>query len=141
MFSSLVLSQWVPDEVRSLPEGEIAVPVDPALSANRSVSLLRLEGGCAVLSVSPARASELELIGEERVNVADLSARIERSGISFNDPDHLFYLTLGDQAVLQNESFGAETRQLTAADAALFEDFTSEAPEDDLDEAFVELDH
>ena len=94
-----------------------------------------------MLSVSPARARELELFGQDCVDAADLSARIERSGISLNDPDHLFYLTLDDQAVLRRESSGAETRQLTAADAALFEDFTSEAPEDDLDEAFVELDH
>lgn len=141
MFSSVVLSQWVPDEARSLSAGEVTVSVDPALSANRSVSLLRLEDGSAVLSVSPERASELELVGEERVDPADLSARMERSGISFNDPDHLFYLTPEDQAVLRRESFGAEMRQLTAADATIFEDFTGEAPEDDLDEAFVELDH
>lgn len=141
MFSSVVLSQWVPDEVRSLPAGEVAVSVDPALSANRSVSLLRREDGSAVLSVSLERASELELVGEERVDPADLSARMERVGISFNDPDHLFYLALEDQAVLLSESFGAGTRQLTAADASVFEDFASDTPEEDLDEAFVELDH
>lgn len=94
-----------------------------------------------MLFVSPERASELELIGKERVDAVDLSARMERSGIAFNDPDHLFYLPLGDQAVLRRERFSAETRPLTTADAAAFEDFTREAPEDDLDEAFVELDH
>lgn len=141
MFSSLVLSQWVPDEVGRLRADEVAVTVDPALSGKRSVLLLRREDGSAVLSVSPERAGELELVGKKRVELADLSARMERSGISFNDPDHLFYLTRGDQAVLHRESFDAETHQLTAADAAVFEDFASEAPEDDLNEAFVELDH
>lgn len=141
MFSPFVLSQWVPDEARSSPRGGVAVSVDAALPVRRLVSLLHLEDGTSVLSLSPERAREFELTGEGRVDAADLSARIERSGISFNDPDHLFYLTLGDQAALRDESFGAETRQLTAADAVLFEDFTGEAPEDDLDEAFVELDH
>ncbi|WP_337000769.1 MULTISPECIES: GNAT family N-acetyltransferase [unclassified Microbacterium] len=141
MFSPLVLSQWVPDDVREVPAGEVVVSVDPSLPASRSVSLLRREDGSAVLSVTPERARELDLIGAERVDEAALSARIERTGIAFNDPDHLFYLTLGDQAALRGESFGVETRQLTAADAASFEDFTREAPEDDIDEAFVELDH
>lgn len=141
MFSSLVLSQWVPDDVRRTPVGEIAVSVDPALPANRSVSLLRLDNGRAVLSVSPERASGLELVGEERVDAADLARRMERSGISFNDPDHLFYLTLEDQAVLHSESPGPDTRQLSASDAAMFDALTNQAPEDDLDEAFVELDH
>lgn len=117
------------------------VSVDPALSVNRSVSLVRVEDGAVVLSLSPARASELALTDGERVDGEDVVARLEVAGIALNDPDRLFYLTLRDQAALRDEVGGAETRRLTAADTASFEEFAGAAPEDDLDEAFVEIDH
>lgn len=141
MFSSLVLSQWIPESVGQSPAGGVVVSVDASLSDSRSVSLLRAEDGTGVLSLSPARASELAFIDGERVDPEEVAARITRAGISLNDPDHLFYLTLRAQAALADETPGAETRQLGAADGASFEELTASAPEDDLDEAFVELDH
>jgi GNAT superfamily N-acetyltransferase len=141
VFSALVLSHWIPESVGSSPESGAGVSVDPALPANRSVSLLRVDNGAVVLSLAPARASALGFTDGERVDGEEVVARIKGSGISLNDPDHLFYLTLPDQVALRDEALGADTRQLTSADAALFEEFTGEAPVDDLDEAFVELDH
>ena len=131
----------MPDPASGSPEGGVVVSVDPTLSENRSVSLLRVEGGNAVLSLSPSRASELALTDGQHVDSEEIAARLKRSGVSLNDPDHLFYLSVRDQATLRDESPGAETRQLSAADRSFFEDFTDEAPEDDLDDAFVELDH
>lgn len=141
MFSPLVLSHWIPDSADGSPESGAVVSIDPSLSANRSVSLLRLENGGAVLTLSPARADELDLTAGDRVDEADLAARITGSGIAFHDPDHLFYLPVTEQALLRGQGQDAVTRQLTSADAAVFEEFTRQAPEDDLDEAFVELDH
>lgn len=140
MFSSLVSSQRVPAALEPCPEGEVLVAVDPALSGTRSVSLLRLEGAATILSLSPARAGELELRADDRLDRADLNARLDRAGVVLAEPDHLFHLPLTEQATLREERWEA-TRQLTDADAAAFAEFTAQAPEDDLDEAFVELDH
>ncbi len=117
------------------------VSVDSTLAANRSVSLLRVAAGAGLLSLSPARASELGFTDGERVADAEVTARIKGSGICLHDPDHLFYLTLREREALRDEVRSSATRQLTAADASRFTEFTGEAPEDDLDAAFVELDH
>ncbi len=141
MFSSLVLSQSIRLVDDAPASGEAIVVVDPSLAENRSVSLLRVEGGPVVLSLSPARARELALSNGSRVDDAGLAARLDRAGIALTDPDHLFYLTLDAQDAIRDEVSGGGTRQLKADDAAAFEEFTAAAPDDDLDEAFVELDH
>ena len=74
--------------------------------------------------------------GEVRISTAELSARLSESGISLNDPDHLFYLPVSEQAVLRDENHPSDTRRLTDVDAAAFAVLTASAPEDDLDEAF-----
>ena len=153
VFSPRVLSHWIPDPLRDSPADGVVVWVNPALSENRSVSLLRVDGGATVLSLSPARADALGFTDGERVELAHAVARISGSGIALNTPDNLFYLTLQEQATLseqarlseqaqlRDEAGVADTRELTAADAASFDAFTRAAPDDDLDEAFVELDH
>ncbi len=115
--------------------------VDPALSANRSVSLLRVEDGPAILALSPTRAGDLDLSDGECVDDAELAARIERAGVSLTDPDNVFYLALNEQAALRGEACGAGTRELTGDDAEAFAAFAAEAPPAELDEAYVELDH
>lgn len=141
MFSSLVSSQRIPAALTPLSEGEVLVALDPALTDLRSVSLLRVEGEATVLSLSPARAEQLELSASDRIERGELSARLDRAGMVLADPDHLFYLPLAEQTALREEPWDSATRQLTEADAAVFAEFTAQAPEDDLDEAFVELDH
>ena len=141
MFSPLVRSQWIPDSVDDSREADVVVSVDATVAANRAVSLLRVDDGPVVLSLSPAWAGELAFTEGERADSEDVAARITRSGVTLNDPDHLFYLTLEEQAVVRDETPGAQTRRLTSADAAVFAEFTGDAPEGDLDEAFVELDH
>ncbi|WP_435745071.1 GNAT family N-acetyltransferase [Microbacterium sp. PMB16] len=140
MFSPLVLAQWIPDGVAGSDDG-VVVSIDTTPRTNRSASLLRVEKGPVVLSLSPTRARELRLSDGERVDPGELSARVETAGLSFHGADHLFYLAVRAQAALRGEASRSETRQLSADDAALFEGFTAEAPEDDLDDAFVELDH
>jgi predicted GNAT family acetyltransferase len=105
------------------------------------VSLLHVAGGPTIVSLSAARAKEFALSDGECVEDADLSARIERAGVFLHDPDYLFYLALDEQAVLNGETWPAGTRQLTDRDSAVFDEFTAQAPDDELDEAFVELDH
>ncbi|MET3770048.1 GNAT superfamily N-acetyltransferase [Marisediminicola sp. UYEF4] len=61
--------------------------------------------------------------------------------ITLNDPDYVFYLPVAEQAALRDEPALGGTRQLTSEDENAFVRFAGEAPEADIDEAFVELDH
>lgn len=141
VFSSVVSGHWLPADARHCRKGAATVLVDSALSAHRSVSLLRVEGGPTILSLSPARANEFELSDGECIDRVDLSDRLERAGVTLNDPDYLFYVTLNEQVALRDEPRGGGTRELTNDDIAAFAAFVAETPDDDLDEAFVELEH
>jgi len=120
---------------------EVHVVIDPALSEGHSVSLLSVTGGPSILAITPRRANELGFSAAERVDPVRLTGAIADAGITLNDADHLFYLTVAEHAALRDEPVFAGARQLTMADEPLFAQFTADAPGDDLDEAFVELDH
>jgi RimJ/RimL family protein N-acetyltransferase len=134
VFSSAVTDHWIRDVAE---DAGFHVVVDASLAENRSVSLLRVSGGPTILAVTPARAAAIGL----PVTEDDVHTRIAAAGITLNDPDYLFYLPTHEQSALLSERVPDGTRQLTSDDRAAFERFAAEAPEDDLDEAFVELDH
>ncbi|MBB2959049.1 GNAT family N-acetyltransferase [Pseudoclavibacter helvolus] len=141
MFSSFVTDQWMPAALDAGVSDLAFVVVDPSLPENRSGARLRVEAGPVLVSLTPARARELELADGHRIDDATLGGVLDRAGVTLNSPDHLFYLTLDEQAALRGEGPRHGTRQLTEADAAAFEELVAAAPEADLDEAFVELDH
>jgi GNAT superfamily N-acetyltransferase len=140
MFSSVVTAHWIPATADRFTEHGIRVVIDSSLGENRSVSLLRVAGGEHILAVTPERAGELSLAASARVDAESLAGRIRDAGITLNDPDYLFYLSVAEQATLRDEPVGSP-RQLTSDDEEAFARFVAEAPEHDLDEAFVELDH
>ncbi|WP_295844918.1 GNAT family N-acetyltransferase [uncultured Microbacterium sp.] len=141
MFSSLVTGHWLPAQAKALSDDEGVVVVDPALPANRSVSVLRIGDGATVLSVTPDRAAQIGVADGERLSPGEAIDRISDAGIELNDPDHLFYLPVEEHANVTASEPGADTRHLTADDAEAFAALAAAAPEDDLDEAFVEIDH
>jgi len=136
MFSPIVTGFWWPRGVVARP-GQVCVIVDEALSANRSASLIRIDDGPDILSVTPTRAAQLELSDRHSVNAEELSARLNDAGITMNDPDNVFYLPDG----LEFSNDSGDTRQLTERDTAVFADLAAHTPADDWDEAYVELDH
>jgi GNAT superfamily N-acetyltransferase len=140
MFSPSVTQHWIGD-IPDDPTGTVQVVLDSSLRPNRSVSLVRVSGGPTVLAVTPQRASELSLSGTRSVDADELAASLRAAGITLHDPDYLFYLPVADQAALRTEAGHAGTRQLTMADQEAFARFVAATPEDDVAEAFVELDH
>ncbi len=143
MFSRTVLDHWFPhgEPTPGAVAGGNRIVVDPSLPPKHSIMLLKPVGGDGVLSVTPDRAAQLGLTADGRIEDADLTAAMHAAGLALNGPDHLFYFPSADQAALRSEQPAAATRQLTAGDGERFAAFTAGAPEDDLDEAFVELDH
>jgi hypothetical protein len=55
--------------------------------------------------------------------------------------DHLFYLPVEAQLAVQSERVASMTRQLQDTDADAFAVLSAEASEEDLDQAYVEIDH
>ncbi|WP_430591878.1 GNAT family N-acetyltransferase [Humidisolicoccus flavus] len=169
MFTDRVFESWmpaarVPDE-EAAPASRLRVVIDDTLPANRALMILTPDRGEGLLTVTSAIASTVGLVSDERLDPESVQTRLATAGIALNGADHLFYLPAHEQervATEQSEQAvqseqaelselserpdrrahsGRNTRQLGAEDAAAFAAFVAAAPEDDLDEAFVELDH
>lgn len=61
--------------------------------------------------------------------------------MALHGADYLFYFTDAEKHAVRGERGGAGVRRLTSDDGDVFAGFASAAPEHDLDDAFVELDH
>jgi hypothetical protein len=95
--------------------------------------------GDGILTLTSALADRLGLTGQTAVSADALARALDVTAV--DDADHLFYLPTQEQALVRSERVSPETRQLTETDADAFANFAAQSPADDLDEAFVELDH
>jgi RimJ/RimL family protein N-acetyltransferase len=84
------------------------------------------------LGLSPAR---------ETVTESDFRQALSGAGMALHGADNLFYFTESDKEALLRETAKSDVRRLTQDDAAAFTEFESSASEQDLDAAYVELDH
>lgn len=143
MFSPIVSSHWIPQgcDWDHLPAGELCVVVDEDLPANRSVMIIQKPDGAGVLTLSAGHALSTGLRTGTSVGTDEAQAALAGAGIVMNDPDHVFYLDVDARSSVLAEPAPTSTRRLTSDDAESFTRFTEQAPADDLDEAFVELDH
>lgn len=139
MFSAAVASAW-PAAIGEVGDA-FHVVVDPAQKPTRSVSLLSLADGTRTARLTPERAAELSLNAGNAIVATDLTACIEAAGLELNGADHLYFLPVAEHHAVRAESPAEGIRELTADDAELWARFVEEAPEDDLDDAYVELDH
>lgn len=135
----MVAESWALPTADEGDRARVLVRVDPARSDD--VSYLRLVDGPGVLVLSRAGAAALALVGGERLPPAEAERRLHRAGVPMHDPDRVHHLPLVAHPGIRAESPPSGVRRLTADDAGLFAAFVAEAPEDDLDDAFVELDH
>jgi len=117
------------------------VVIDPSLTANHSVSILKVVGGPSLVTVTPERAGELALSSTDSVTAEQLAVRLRDAGITLNGPDYIFYLPVTAHAAVRDEPVFDGTRQLTTGDEDAFARFIDEAPEEDVNDAFVEFHH
>lgn len=145
-FTARALEAWLAGDSGapgSSGEGapEQRVVVDPRADAARRPSILRLVTGASILAVSGNVATELGVAAGDRLDESRMRAALHDAGFRLNDPDHVFLLSEGEQRVVADEQPADGVRALGPNDTELFDRFVAGCPEDDVDEAFVELDH
>jgi GNAT superfamily N-acetyltransferase len=118
------------------------VAINPDLSDDRRVMVLETPDGRVSAALTPAVSDKLGL--ERRRQ--DLTESIFRqqlveAGVALHDADNLFYFAGVDKGALLQENHAGTVRRLTEHDGAVFAEFESSASEQDLDDAYVELDH
>ncbi len=140
-FAPAVTRQWFgdrPDQetIASSPDGAFVVVSDA--DPEFPLTLLRARDHVRVRA-SAALASELGLASSR--TDADVMAAVDRAGLALHGADHLFYFDSDGRAALEAEADADGVRILRAEDAAVFSAFTAQCSPQDLDDAYVELDH
>lgn len=141
MFSTVVTDFWLRGVSLSARPDRVHVVVDATLTESRSVSLLAVAEGPRVVAVSPARATELGVAHGDERDPDQVTSALLAAGITLNDPDDVFHFSAADADALVAESARPGVRALTRDDQRAFDRFIAAAPDDDADEAFVELDN
>jgi RimJ/RimL family protein N-acetyltransferase len=120
---------------------DLTITINPTLGPQRRVMLLRQADGMTRVALTPQVAHLLSLhAGVRPLTLERLRARLLEVGVVLYDPDRVFYYPNGMEPWLGTPCEAA-VRRLSERDAAAFVTFQSEAPEQDRENAFVELDH
>ena len=126
-------------------EAAFTVAVNADLSEDRRAMVLRAADGTVRAALTPSLAEAVGLSAQRHEpwprSEADLRRALAEAGVALHPADNLFYFSRAGLDMLLDEDPHPGVRQLSDADAALFARFQSSAPEQDLDDAYVELDH
>jgi GNAT superfamily N-acetyltransferase len=144
MFPSVVTDLWLGPHTAGASlcgSDTFVVTVDPDLPEDRRLNVLKTTDGKTYVLLTPAVAAVLGLAAGRHVDELLFQQRLAAAGITLNGADHLFYYPNSARAELLAEPDDSAVRQLTQDDAAVFAAFEAEAPPEDLDNAYVELDH
>lgn len=117
------------------------VTINPALDESSSVMLLEPVGEQVLAVLTPEMAGRAGLYEVKNLSVPVFKQQLAAAGIALHGADHLFFFSEEEKAKLLQEPVEANLRLLTEEDEAAFETFCGGITEEDLDGAFVALDH
>ncbi len=122
-------------------DGSFSLAVSPDLDDDNRVMMLHRPDTPVQAVVTMAVAGKLGFQEGEVLSETEFRHALDAAQILLNDADAVFYyLEPAKQSLLQEISVG-QVRQLTELDRVAFEAFQAAASEEDLDAAYVELDH
>lgn len=97
--------------------------------------------GQVMAVLTPTLADKLDLYQRQDLSELIFRQKLNEAGITLHGADYLFYFSEADKNVLLQEKIEGALRRLTEQDGAVFSEFQSLTSEQDLDDAYVELDH
>jgi hypothetical protein len=117
------------------------VGINPNLSEDRRVMVLETYDGRVIAVMTPALADKLAISQQKNLSELVFRRKLNEAGVILHGLEYLFYFTESNKNRLLHETLEGSLRQLTQQDDAVFSAFQSSALKQDLDEAYVELDH
>jgi GNAT superfamily N-acetyltransferase len=124
-----------------LSNDRFVVASNPDLPDDRRVMMLETADGRLNAVLTPAVASRLGLASWRDLTESIFRKHLADAGITLHGADYLFYFADADKHALLHDDLSSGARQLTEHDGAVFEEFRAAASDEDLDAAYVELDH
>lgn len=122
-------------------DGLFTVAISVDLSEDRRVMVLEMSYGRTIVVLTSALAHKLCLYHQQNLSEAHFRRKLKEANVTLHGADYLFYFSETSKNALLQESPDDVLRKLTEQDAAVFSEFQSSASEQDLDDAYVELDH
>lgn len=144
MFSPVIEEYWrrtFSDGNVLSHDGDFTLAVNADLSEDRRAMVLTTRDGPVRAVLTPSVAGALGCPREAPMSEADFRAALRDAGLELYGADYLFYYSEPEMRILLHQAPYDGVRRLTGADSALFDEFTASAPAQDLDNAYVELDH
>jgi RimJ/RimL family protein N-acetyltransferase len=144
LFSSTVTSYWQATFSSGnvvLGDNGFTVAITPDLDEEGAAMVLRTADGRGMAAVTPALSEKLALSARSSLSEPVFRQMLLEAGITLHDADYLYYFAEAEKPALLEEQSAGLVRLLTAQDAAAFAEFQSSASAEDLDAAYVELDH
>lgn len=117
------------------------VAINPDLDEDSRVMVLETADGRVMAVLTPALADKVGLYQRQDLSEATFRRKLNEARVKLHGADYLFYFSEDDKNVLLQENLEGDLRRLTEQDDADFSEFQSSASEQDLDDAYVELDH
>lgn len=117
------------------------VSINPNLSEDSRVMVLETPDVRVMAVLTPAMADKLDLYQRKDLSEQTFRQKLNEAGVTLHGADYLFNFSEADKNVLLQENLESGLRQLTEQDDTVFSEFQSFASEQDLDDAYVELDH
>ena len=115
--------------------------INPNLRVDRQVMILETYDGSVMAVLTPAFVDKLGLSQHNKLSETTFRQKLNDAGVIFHDTENIFYIKESDKALLLQVNSEGDLRQLTKEDGAVFSEFQSSASKQDLDEAYIELDH
>ncbi|MGG0669872.1 GNAT family N-acetyltransferase [Sporosarcina koreensis] len=117
------------------------VTINPDLSEDRRVMMLETSDGRVMAVLTPELADKLDLYQWQDLSEFAFRQKLIEIGVTLHGADYLFYFSRAEKNILMQEPLESSLRQLTEQDETIFSEFESAASKQDLDDAYVELDH
>ncbi|WP_227793504.1 GNAT family N-acetyltransferase [Paenibacillus guangzhouensis] len=114
---------------------------NPDLSEDNRIMVLEAADGQVMSVLAPALAVKLDLHRRQDLSEAIFRQMLNEAGVMLHGADYLYYFAEADKNVLLQENLEGNLSQLSEQDHGVFSEFQSSASEQDLDDAYVELDH
>ncbi|WP_202596046.1 GNAT family N-acetyltransferase [Ensifer adhaerens] len=121
-------------------DDSFTVAVNPDLSDENRVMVLEATDGQTMVVLTPALADRLDLARRPDLTAPAFRRILDEASVTLHGADYVFYFPEARSSLLRDEPTG-DLRQLTARDGAVFAAFEDAASEQDLEDAYVELDH
>ncbi|MBD2785017.1 GNAT family N-acetyltransferase [Xenorhabdus sp. DI] len=104
--------------------------------------VLETTDGRIMAVMTPEMAEKAGLYHQEEMSESRFRQKLNQADITLHGADYIFYFSEEEKSKLLQENAGSTLRQLTEKeDGDVFSEFQSSASEQDLDNAYVELEH